>query len=112
MRLEPGALLAGEALKLLRRGSIASMTLEEIKQARRRGIPRTRVTEPFIGRLAAAVDLEDRVLATTAGYLAVRTYRPRRASAEALALVVHVHGGGWVLSDRSSIWLAIPPGSR
>ena len=99
MRLEPGAWLAGEALKVFRRGSIATMTPEDIKRARRRGISRTPVTEPFIGRLHPAVALADLVLATTAGYLPIRTYRPRRASAEALPMVVHFHGGGWVLGD-------------
>jgi acetyl esterase/lipase len=98
VRLELGARLAGEALKRFRRGSIATMTPDQIRQARRRGVPRTAVTEPFIGRLPRTVELQDRVLPTTAGYLAVRCYRPT-TSAEALPIVVHLHGGGWVLGD-------------
>ena len=98
MRLEPGALLAGKALKLIRRGSIASMTLDELRAARRTGIPRNRITEPFIGRLHPEAALHDRVLATSAGYLPVRCYLPR-ASAESLPIVVNFHGGGWVGGD-------------
>jgi acetyl esterase/lipase len=101
VRLNLATRVVGEALKRLPKTSVAAMSLADIKERRRRGIPRNPVTAPITGRVARGVDLDDRILATTAGYLPARTYRPAGVT-EPLPVVVHFHGGGWVLGDLDS----------
>jgi acetyl esterase/lipase len=101
MRLNLATRMVGAALKRLPNTSITSMSPEDIKDRRRRGIPKNVVTTAVTGGLAHGVETQERILATTAGYLPVRTYRPSTA-AGALPVMVHFHGGGWVLGDLDS----------
>ncbi len=105
MRLNLATRVVGGALKRLPKTSIAKMSLDDIKARRRQGIPRNAVTLAVTGRPAAGVESADRVLATDAGYLPVRTYRPTGHRGP-LPVVIHFHGGGWVLGDLDSAdWL-------
>ena len=89
--------LVGTAMRVLPGTSIASMSPGQIERARR-GLPRNRLTTPIIGRPARGVTTAERVLDTAAGPVPVRCYRPAGASSR-LPVVVHVHGGGWVLGS-------------
>jgi acetyl esterase/lipase len=101
MRLDVKTRLVGELLRRWPGASIASMTLDDIKARRRAGIPRNALTSRVMGRPAAGTEVDERILATEAGYLPARVYR-RASRADDLPVVVHFHGGGWVLGDLDS----------
>jgi acetyl esterase/lipase len=77
------------------------MSLDDIRARREAGIPRNLLTTPVIGRLSTGAKHIDRTIDTEAGRLPVRVYRPRRDDRD-LPVVVHFHGGGWVLGDLDS----------
>jgi acetyl esterase/lipase len=105
MRLELRTQLVGQFLRLLPSASIARMDLDTIRDRREKGIPRNALTAPFIGQIASGTTLTDRLIDTDVGQLPVRIYRPRGDYRD-LPVVVHFHGGGWVLGDLDSAdWL-------
>lgn len=101
MRLNLATRVVSKALEHLPNTSIATMSLDDIKDRRRRGVPRNRVTTLVTGDLAGGATYEEHILATTAGYPPARVYRPA-GDRDRLPVVVHFHGGGWVLGDLDS----------
>jgi acetyl esterase/lipase len=105
MRLELSALLIGRLLRLWPGASIARMSLDDIRARRAAGVPRNALTTLVIGTPAAGATTTDRMVDTPVGRLTVRVYRPRGDHRD-LPVVVHFHGGGWVLGNLdSSDWL-------
>ena len=105
MQLELSTQLVGRLLRLMPGASIASMDLPAIQARRAKGIPRNAVTTPVIGVPSRRAVWHDRELSTDGGPIPVRVYRPDDDFRD-LPVVVHFHGGGWVLGDlESGDWL-------
>jgi acetyl esterase/lipase len=84
----------------------ATMSLEDIQEAREGWMPKLPLLGPVTDRLghvlfgppSREVTTEDRTVPGPAGRIGVRLYRPRRLE-EPAPLVVNLHGGGFVLGS-------------
>jgi acetyl esterase/lipase len=95
-RLDLRVRLLGRALRL---GSIATMDDERLARVQGRSPGHNAVIDLVLGGVASGVILEEGVVAGSEGALAMRVYRPQGAPDGPLPLVVHLHGGGWVLGS-------------
>jgi acetyl esterase/lipase len=88
-------------------GSIATMTLDEIRRARTSRLPDIPVIDPAVQRFGRYlfgtprpdVTIDEVTVCGAVGDLPARRYRPAGAPPDA-PLVVYFHGGGWVLGGR------------
>jgi acetyl esterase len=86
-------------------GDVAALTPDLIERARR-PLPGRGVTGLIVGRLARGVQVRDRSVPGHDGSLPVRVYSPAGPWKVPRPLVVHFHGGGWVIgSHLSADWL-------
>lgn len=83
----------------LRRASIVRMSNEQIARAQRRTVGHNPVIDLLLGGVAPGVTLSDGSAAGAVGRVPVRSYRPKRPTAELLPLILNFHGGGWVLGS-------------
>ena len=100
----PGLQLLGALLRLT--PSIASMSLEQIENIQATALPKNLFTRFLLGSLQPGVSVEDRNITGPEGPLLLRIYTPELATAPPRPLVMHIHGGGWVLgSTRMGDWM-------
>jgi acetyl esterase/lipase len=91
--------------RALRAASIARMDEARIARAQQARSGHNAVTDLLFGAVAPGVSLVDSTVAGATGPIPVRLYRPEGV-AGTLPVVVHVHGGGWVLGSLDqSDWL-------
>lgn len=91
-----------DAARKLVGGSIATMTLEDIKAARRSHLPELpiggpvleRVGQALFGRPRPAVTISETTVGGAEGDLPARVHTPP-GPARPRPLIVHYHGGGW-----------------
>lgn len=103
MRLDPRVRLLDRARRAVG-GSVADMSLEEIRRARVTRLPQVPVLDPLVqrfglalfGRPRADVAIEETTVGGAVGDRPARVYRPRGLEPDA-PIVVWLHGGGWVL---------------
>ncbi len=74
---------------------IARMGLDEIREAQRQSIPRNAFTHWLYGKPSSRVRIVVDQAVGRAGAIPLRLYRPGGSGPH--AVVVHYHGGGWVL---------------
>jgi acetyl esterase len=106
VRLSPQVRLLAWALERTPAGDIATMSTDDIARARK-GFPDTAFTRLIAGRPTSGVVWADCRLPGDGAMLAVRVYRtvPAATGPAATAgrpLVLHLHGGGWVLGNATS----------
>ncbi|MCC3275403.1 alpha/beta hydrolase [Arthrobacter sp. zg-Y20] len=80
--------------KVLGAVSVSRLSEKQILANQQRSIRHNPVTDWLLGGLAPGVDVREDAAAGDEGRIPVRVYRPAD-SAEALPLVVLIHGGGW-----------------
>jgi acetyl esterase len=92
--------------RLARRTSITRMDTARLQKAQTRRLGHNPVTDLLFGAVAAGVSLRDGTAKGEVRAVPVRVYRPDRAVAEPLPLVVNFHGGGWTLGSLDAAdWL-------
>jgi acetyl esterase/lipase len=92
--------------RLWRTRPISSMGYEDLLRIQKRELGHDVVSDLILGGVAKGVTLTDSTAAGAAGPIPVRVYRPDRADAGPLPLVVNIHGGGWTIGSlRLSDWL-------
>ncbi|HEX3591460.1 MAG TPA: alpha/beta hydrolase [Pseudonocardiaceae bacterium] len=79
-------------------GSVDRMDERRIARAQQQRLRHNVVTDLMFGAIAPGVSLTDGTAEGQAGRIAVRSYRPTRATGP-LPLVVNFHGGGFVLGS-------------
>ncbi|MGY1691922.1 alpha/beta hydrolase [Geodermatophilus sp. SYSU D01105] len=79
--------------------SVATMDEARLRRVQQRRIGHNPVTDLLFGRVAAGVRLTDTTAKGEVGPVPVRVYRPDRAPAGPLPLVVNFHGGGWTIGS-------------
>ncbi|MGY1636278.1 alpha/beta hydrolase [Geodermatophilus sp. SYSU D00742] len=84
--------------RALRAASIARMDDARIARAQQARIGHNPVTDLLFGGVAPGVSLRDGTAAGATGPIPVRVHRPERGAGTP-PLVVHIHGGGWVLGS-------------
>jgi acetyl esterase len=95
--------LAGRVFGAL---SVARMDDQRLRRAQQQRIGHNPVTDLLFGPVNDGVDLRDATATGAAGDVPVRVYRPHRAPAGPLPLVVNFHGGGWTIGSLDSAdWL-------
>jgi acetyl esterase/lipase len=72
---------------------------EQIRKAQQTVVGHNPVIDLMLGGIAAGVQITEATAAGETGPLKVRVYRPEGAQSGPLPLVVHFHGGGWVLGS-------------
>ena len=77
--------------------AVASMPDDRLPRVQHRAPPHNRVLDALFGRVAPGVAIADRTIPGPGGDLPVRTYTPSKAGVH--RLVVHFHGGGWVVGS-------------
>lgn len=77
---------------------VSRMSVEEIHERQREGLPNTWFTPWVVGRPARGVTRDDRCIPTRGGAVGARVYTPPRARAGTpCPVVLYFHGGGWTL---------------
>lgn len=105
MRISPAVRILAWALDRSPRGHVSAMTSEHIERSR---CPRSGrgATGLVVGRLTRGVRVQDRSVPGDGVDLPARVYSPAGPWRHPRPLVVHFHGGGWVLgSHLSADWL-------
>ena len=93
-----------------RQGSIASRSEAEIAALQARRVPSNPMTNRILGTVTPGTTVEDRTIPGPAGEIPVRVYRPTTG---ARPLIVHFHGGGFVVGDlRLNDWLCSQVATR
>jgi acetyl esterase/lipase len=96
--LSPRTRLLGWILPRLPGGTVAGASSDQIARMQQRTVPDTPITRAIKGDVADGVVVtEDRVPGAV-GPLRARIYRPEGRT-DPLPIIVHFHGGGWVLRD-------------
>lgn len=90
--------LFGWLLPRLPGGTVAGASDAAIAAMQERTIPDTPITRAVKGGVADGVEVTEGRVPGADGNLRARSYRPAGVTAE-LPVVVHLHGGGWVLRD-------------
>lgn len=86
--------------------SIAKMSLAQIENSQAQVLPDNFMVKLFLGGTQKGVKVEDRAITGPGGSLALRIYTPGHAAPAPRPLVLHFHGGGWVLGNlRSGDWM-------
>jgi acetyl esterase len=85
--------------RALRRMSIATMDEERVGRLQGREIGHHPVIDFVNGGIARGTVLADGTAAGQTGPMPIRSYVPARHNTEPLPLMVHFHGGGWVLGS-------------
>ncbi len=86
--------------------SIAKMSLEQIEKSQSQVLPDHFLVSLFLGGLQKGVQVDDRAISGPGGSLHLRIYSPGTAAPAPRPLVLHFHGGGWVLGNlRSGDWM-------
>ena len=89
-----------------RQGSVDTRSDAEIIAMQSRHMPSNGLTNWIFGTVVAGTDVRDRTVTGPAGDIPVRVYRPAVGGLPARALVVNVHGGGFVFGDlRMADWM-------
>jgi len=97
--------LFGWLLPRIPGGTVAGASAERIAAMQARVIPDTPITRAVKGGVADGVRITEDRIPGAKGLLPVRIYRPGDRDDE-LPVVVHFHGGGWVLRNLEvSDWL-------
>ena len=93
--------------RLLRLGSVARMDDARVRRAQTRQVGHNVVTDLLFGAVATGARLTDATAAGQDGPLPIRVYQRRQGAAGSRPLVLHFHGGGWVLGGLDGAdWLA------
>jgi acetyl esterase/lipase len=79
-----------------RQGSVASRTEAQLLALQARHVPSNALTTRIFGKLAPGIAVQDRTIPGPAGELPIRVYRPGSGAGP---LIVHFHGGGFVVGD-------------
>jgi acetyl esterase/lipase len=96
--------LAGRAFGAF---SVARMDDARLARAQQQHLGHNPVTDLVFGPVAPGVDLRDDTATGQDGDVPIRVYRPRRAPAGPLPLVLNFHGGGWTIGSLDSAdWLS------
>jgi acetyl esterase len=111
VRLDAKLRLADLLFRLVR-GSISDMDADDIARARE-GVGDTPWVDRVLGARADGVTLHDRTIPGPAGDLPVRIYSPPGVCDPDRPVVVHFHGGGWVLGNLDQgTWLCSEVAAR
>ena len=86
--------------------SIAKMSLAQIEKSQSQVLPDHFLVKLFLGGTQKGVQVTDRTITGPGGSLSLRIYTPGHVAPAPRPLVLHFHGGGWVLGNlRSGDWM-------
>jgi acetyl esterase len=109
-RIPLGLRIGCRVFSLVPGSSIAKMSREQVERLHASTEPPGRLVllliDRSVGTVRPGVAAVDRTIAGPAGELPIRVYAPARPADAPRPVVVHFHGGGWVLGDlRGGDWM-------